>query len=289
MKLSVLNAVGGLCLLGVSCSSGQQPISTASASSTISINAVGLEESSGVAPSLNNPGWFYTHNDDDNPMQYWKFNLSGKVQGPYVLPDIVNRDVEDMAAAKIDGRSYLYFADIGDNQARYDSIRIYRILEPTATSGEQRKVDVFTIKYPNGAMNSEAFFVNPKNGDFWIIEKTSNKAARILWCSSPKPGNNIVREVGNVSVGSAIAATRLITGASVSQDGRFVILRTYVEAFEFEAGDDLLDWWEQTPKKIKLNVEGQGEAICYSRDGDQIITTSEGVPCQASMIQAKRE
>lgn len=284
-----LNAVGGLCLLGVSCSSEQQPNSTPPVSSTISINADNLEESSGVAPSLNNPGWFYSHNDDDNPMRYWKFNLDGKVLGPYVMPEIVNRDVEDMAAAKIDGKSYLYFADIGDNQARYDSVRIYRVLEPTATSGEQRKVDVFTIRYPNGAMNSEAFIVDPISGDFWIAEKTAKKEARVFRCSNPKPGNNKIEQVGTISVGSSILATRLITGASASQDGKRVIVRTYVDAYEFDASTGFQKWRMRKPSTIKLNVEGQGEAICFTLDGNQIITTSEGNPCQVSTISAKND
>jgi|CXWL01.1.fsa_nt_gi hypothetical protein len=292
MRFLVLNFAAGLCIVGASCS--KQTLATTSdlpepQASVVMLTAEGLEESSGVAPSLTETGWYYTHNDDDNPMRYWKFNLQGKVLGPYVLPNIVNRDVEDMSAARIDGKSFLYFADIGDNLARYESVRIYRVEEPTSTKGDQRKVDVFTLRYPSGPMNSEAFFVDPLKGSFWIIEKTTQKKARVLRCMNPMPGNNTMEEIGTVEVGSAIAATRLITSAAISTDTKRVVLRTYVNAFEFATASGLKNWWNQTPKTVTLNVEGQGEAICYSKDVTQIITTSEGKPCQVSFIAMKSD
>lgn len=244
-----------------------------------------LDESSGVAPSRRYPGWFYTHNDDGEALQFWRFDLAGKLQGPYTVPGVANRDVEDMASAQFEGESRLYFADIGDNSAHYPSVRVYRCAEPNA-QGSVGRVETFDIRYPDGPRNAEAFFVAPKSGDFWLIEKVSSRAAGIYRLRSPRPGASTWERVGELSLEGGFAAARLATGAALSPDGRYVAVRTYLTAYEFAAGPNLDHWWKQSPSRIPLNIEAQGEAIGYSLDGKTLVTTSEGTPCQVSTIQA---
>lgn len=247
-----------------------------------SLNVDGLEESSGIAASATSPGWFYTHNDDDNPMRYWKFRLTGGTLGPFTMPTMANRDVEDMASATFGGKYYLYFADIGDNAAKYDFVRVMRCEEPTAAKGEQRKVDEYRLHYPDKPKNAEAFFVQRDNEAFWIIEKNKDVAG-IYRCKSPKPGENRLERVGELRLPGMIAATKLVTGAAVSADGRYVIVRTYTTAYEYSAGSDFDRWFEEKPREVKIGVEAQGEAICYSMSGQELLTTSEGKPCIVSI------
>jgi len=80
--------------------------------------------------------------------------------------------------------------------------------------------------------------------------------------------------------------TKLITGGNVSADGKYVVLRTYLAAYEFPLANPL-GWWKATPKTIKTANEAQGEAIAYSRDGKELLTTSEFAPCLVSRIPLK--
>lgn len=271
----------------MSCQPGQQPRTYGPPSLACAIEVYGLKESSGVAASNQYPGWYYTHNDDDKPMRYWKFRLTGEVHGPYVMPGITNRDIEGMSSRRVDGINYLYFADIGDNQLQYDYVRVIRCVEPTAARGEQRRVDIYTLTYPDGPHNAEAFFVHPKTGDFWIIEKTQKGKAGVYVARNPEPGRGKLQRVGEVVIPVAMKMATLITGADVSPDGKFVILRTYFSAFEFPA-ENFDTWYKNQPLTVRLQPEVQGEAICYSADGERLITTSEGSPCPVSTVPLQR-
>lgn len=280
--------IASIAILGSGCTPRQKPRTYGPPLLSCSVEAYGLKESSGVAASNQFLGWYYTHNDDDKPMRYWKFRLTGEVHGPYVMPNITNRDIEDMASRRVDGINYLYFADIGDNQLQYDFVRVIRCVEPTAARGEQRRVDIYTFTYPDGPHNAEAFFVHPKTGDFWIIEKTQKGAAGVYRARNPRPGSGKLERVGEVSIPVAMKTATLITGGDVSPDGKFVVLRTYFAAFEFPA-EDFDNWFKNKPLNIKINLEVQGEAICYSSDGERLLTTSEGSPCPVSTIPLQRQ
>lgn len=92
-----------------------------------------LSESSGVAASKQNPGYLWTEEDSGNPAEIQLVNKQGDVAGRYTLAGVTNRDWEDIAVGPgpIPGTSYIYVAEIGDNQLRYPVKTIYRFPEPT--------------------------------------------------------------------------------------------------------------------------------------------------------------
>lgn len=244
----------------------------------------GLLESSGVAPSRLSEGWYFTHNDDEpGGHRFWKFDLKGNVIGPIQLRGTPNRDIEDMASAEIGGKPYLFFADIGDNMSVHKSIRISRCSEPK--DGERSVVAdaVYELTYEDGPRNAESFFVGPA-GDFWVIQKVASKPAGVYRLANPKPGQRVLSRVGEIKIGGAIEGSRLATGAAVSPDGKYVIVRTYMGAYEFAVSGDFSSWWKSKPTQVPTNLDAQGEAITYALDGKSLITTSEGVPCQVSLI-----
>jgi len=242
-----------------------------------------VDESSGVARSYEHAGSYYTHNDSGDTARFWRFDLKGAVQGPYKVEGGAV-DWEDMASAKLGGKSYLYFADFGDNAEKRASVQIYRVEEPKgAPSSAPLKAEVFELTYPDGPHNAEAFLVNPLTGEFNIVTKTTKETSLIFVLKSPKPGPARLTKAGEWKSGEAAEPARLVTGGDFSADGRYVVIRTYIAAYEFElpfSGE----WWKTEAVKIKLAAELQGEAIAYSLEGDRLVTTSEFSPCPVSTV-----
>lgn len=240
-----------------------------------------INESSGVARSNAFPGWYYTHNDSGDTARFWKFDLTGKIVGPYTILGAKAFDWEDMASARVGGNNYLYFGDIGDNLAQRKSIQIYRVEEPSGPAGSISKVDILELQYPDGARNAEALLVESSER-ITIVTKTSKNPAKIYYVDLPKSTEvNKLSEAGSLSVGTAMDATRQITGGDVSADGKYLVLRTYTAAYEYQ---NATSWWKVKPKEIRTAAELQGEAIAYSLDGKDIVTTSEFAPCLVSKI-----
>jgi hypothetical protein len=247
-----------------------------------------IRESSGIAASPTAKDVFYTHNDSGDTARFFRFTAKGEVTGAFQVSGAAARDWEDMAAAKIDGRPWLYLGDIGDNAASREEIVVYRVAEPTAEASvaiDQK----YTLKYPDGAHNAECLMVHPKTGDLYIVTKVSSKPAQVFWLPKPeRSGEYGLNQIGTVKIEVPMSQARLITGGAISPDGKFVVVRTYLQAYEFSAPARFSDWPKTTPRPIQTNAEIQGEAITYSQDGKTLVTTSEGSPCPVSTVPIGR-
>lgn len=249
-----------------------------------------VNESSGVASSGLEAGVFFTHNDSGDSARFFRFNRDGKVDGEYLLPGVKAIDWEDMAQATIDGRSYLYFGDFGDNSERRTNVSVYRVAEPT--EGGKKEIasfDSYTLTYPDGPHNCEAMFVVP-SGDIWVVTKNAGGISRVFVASSPtKSGDYKFRSVAELLVDTGGYGGKNVTGADVSRDGKHVVLRTYSAALEFDVPAKFSDWIKSKPRPIRLALEMQGEAIAYSKDGRSLVTTSEFAPCPVSVVSLKQD
>lgn len=260
--------------------SGSKPRSFGTAATLARLDDARIKESSGVAPSQREQGVFYTHNDSGNKPYLFKFNANGKTLRTFEVEGAQQYDWEDMASATLDGKPYLFIGDVGDNTGRRKSVRVYRVPEP---SGKAAVVDqTYTLEYPDGAQNCETLLLDPKTGDITLVTKTSEAGSSIYFLKRPKStGTFKLQKVGTVAVGGSFRQARLITGGAYSQDGEYVVLRTYLGAYEFKSGPK---WFQNKPTKVNTNIEAQGEAITYTLRGNAFITTSEGSPCQISRI-----
>lgn len=232
-----------------------------------------VNESSGLAASSTYKNRFYTHNDSGGKAEVYVFDKAGTILGAIKLKDASNFDWEDM---DIRG-THLFVADIGDNQARRKTVVVYRFTEP---SNPEATVDTtkFELRYPDRPQNAEGFFVD-KSGGFSIISKTS-EPARVYYCQDPQPGLvNSLRLIGTLP-----PELKTVTAAACSADGKHVIVRSYAQAFEFAAPKDFLGWISETPQRVGLAVELQGEAIAYFPDANSLITSSEFNPCPISIM-----
>lgn len=244
-----------------------------------------IDESSGVAVSRIEQGVFYTHNDSGDKPRFFRFNRDGEVEGTYELQGTTARDWEDMASAVVGGQSYLYLGDIGDNGRVRDEIVIHRVKEPTS-KGVRAIADyeTYTLKYPDKAHDCEALFVTT-TGDIYLVTKAREGVTGVYTLKAPKgSGQYTLKHVRNIPVETAGLGGLLVTAGDVSPDGKRVVVRTYRAALEYEVPDNFEDWTKDEPDEIRLPIEIQGEAICYSKDGKYLITTSERAPCPVSIL-----
>lgn len=280
-----------LVLLGNSCSPEPQaepplPREFGEPKLEVQLKDPAINESSGLARSHRFPGTYYTHNDSGDTALFWRFDLKGKVWGPYTVKGAEAVDWEDMASAHRDGKGYLYFGDIGDNAEKRESIQVYRVQEPDAQTKEAVGEKV-VLKYPDGPHNAEALIVNPADGALWVVTKSSNGPSKVFRFSVDSAAGPVTgTEMGSIELGTALEASRLVTGGDLSEDGRYLVLRTYVEAHEFRF-DGFPDWWARKPRRIATAPEIQGEAIAYSLDGKSLLTTSEFSPCPVSSMSIR--
>lgn len=250
----------------------------------IKLSDLAIDESSGVARSAAFPGKYYTHNDSGDSARFWRFGLDGRCEGPFEVVGAQAVDWEDSAGAAIGNAKYLYFADIGDNQERRASVVVYRLPEPGAQPGSVGKFDRFELTYPDGPHNAETFLVHPKRGEMQIVTKADSGECRVYGTGPmPAPGKMRLTFLGSFTMASPLPPGRQSTGGDVSPDGRFVVVRSYLEAYEFPCVDPQ-NWFKAKPVKVKTALEPQGEAIGYSLDGKMLVTTSEHAPCQVATI-----
>ncbi|MBL8060058.1 MAG: hypothetical protein JNK63_04995 [Chthonomonas sp.] len=248
-----------------------------------------INESSGIAPSRRYPGEYYTHNDSGDSARFFRVGPSGDIRGTYSLKGVQARDWEDMASAQIDGKNYLYFGDIGDNNSQYSSVFIYRVEEPTGAGNQEiANFQKYEVTYPGGARNAETLMVDPKTGDIWIVEKKTGSGSIYRLRKPGKSGKYKFERRGSISFPDGLAPMRVITGGAVAPDGKHLVMRTYAFAYEFPIpGKGMESFLETTCSRIQTPPQVQGEAITYALDSNRLVTTSEGTPCAVWGITAQ--
>ena len=249
-----------------------------------------VSESSGLAASRLTPGAYWTNNDSgDGPFVY-AFDTRGDSLGVFRVAGAQARDWEDMATrpGPERGKSYLYLGDIGDNNEARAEIVVYRVPEPALTDtrkltkahpGTTEPAEAIRLRYPDGAHDAEALLVHPVSGHIYIVTKVVIANPTVYEAAPPFTANNPVTmtRLGVVNVPSLFGG--VITGGSISPDGRRVALCDYFQGYELTlpAGStNFNDIWKQKMVGFDLGKRKQGEAIAYRLDGKALLATSEG-------------
>jgi hypothetical protein len=97
----------------------------------------------------------------------------------------------------------------------------------------------------------------------------------------------VMKRVAELRVPSIFGG--VITGGSVSPDGRRVALCDYFQGYEITlptASKNFDDIWKQTLTRFDLGKRKQGESITYRLDGNALLATSEGK--QPDLFQVER-
>ena len=186
-------------------------------------------------------------------------------------------DLEDLGQS-VDG--LLWLADTGGNREPRSSVAVLRF------NPESGRVERYVLDYPDGPHDAEALLVTP-NAQVYVVTKDEAGTSGVYTAPSPLDpvaGNGLQR-VAQLDVRSIEARSRgngstLVTGGAMSYDGTRFVLRTYLDAFEWQApdGDVAAAIATGTPRVLPLPVSQQGEAVTYDEGGQRLLLSGEQLP-----------
>lgn len=226
-----------------------------------------IAEASGIADSKAAAGYLWVEEDSGNPAQLYLLKHDGTVQKKVYLSGITNRDWEDMAVSGSD----IYIGEIGDNNAAYSDYAFYKFPEPALSVDTVRSIETLRFKYPDGAHDAEAFFVEPSTKNIYIITKRDS-ASRIYKLTSP---------LSTSSINTAALVGQLpyngVVSAALSADEKEIIVKTYLALYHYtvSAGEKKEAALQKAYSTLPYVIEPQGEAVCFSAANDGYYTLSE--------------
>ena len=250
-----------------------------------------ITESSGLVASRATPGAYWTHNDSGDGPFIYAFNVRGASLGVFRVTGAQANDWEDISIGPGPerGKPYLYIGDIGDNNARRSEIVVYRVAEPTlsaetakltkARPGKPESADAIRLRYPDGKFDAESLIVHPVSGNIYIVTKVALLNPVVYEAQVPSNPDKVItmKRIGEVRVPSIFGG--VLTGGSISPDGRRVAFCDYFQGYELvlpAKSSDFNDIWKQRMTGFDLGKRKQGEAIAYRFDGRALLATSEG-------------
>ncbi|HEY6803982.1 MAG TPA: hypothetical protein VI306_10420 [Pyrinomonadaceae bacterium] len=264
------------------------------------IKSPAVSESSGLVASRTAPGLYWTHNDSGDGPFIYAIGSKGESFGIWRVTDANAVDWEDISSgpgpdAK---KSYLYIGDIGDNDSSRTEVVIYRVVEPTPTAADSQvaksnariteAAEAIRLRYPDGKHDAETLLINPKTGDIYIISKIALDNPTVYEAKAPFVANKTttMKSLGQLKIPSLFGG--VLTGGSVSPDGRRVALVDYFQGYEIvlpKGSNNFDDIWKERLVPFDFAKRKQGESITYRLDGRALLGTSEGKGSQIVQVE----
>ncbi|MDQ3757505.1 MAG: hypothetical protein M3394_06630 [Actinomycetota bacterium] len=237
-----------------------------------------IDESSGVSASSRTDDYFFTHNDSGDSARFFAVDRTGATLAVFDVDGARAVDWEDMARGRSEGDDpALFFADIGDNFARRETVTVYEVPEPRPADGDA-EVDVLRqheLRYADGPHDAETLLVHPRDRRMFVVTKERNGVAGLY-----RADGGVLHREGDIRLDALVrrpgAYAKAVTSGEIRGDGRKVVLRTPFEAFEWTIENDVAAAFAGQPLRIPLPFAEQGEAIAYSRYGGSLLLTTEG-------------
>lgn len=225
-----------------------------------------IDEGSGIADSKVNPGNIWVEEDSGNPPEIILVKHDGTLIRKVFIKNATNRDWEDMALYN----DSIYVAEIGDNDALYDTYSFYIFPEPSSSVDTVSSFRKISFKYPDGSHDAEAFLMDRSTGNIFIITKRDSPS-RIYKLKYPFADSaNTLEYAGKLNYNE-------VTSAAISSDDKEVMVKTYTEIKYYTRNprQDIITCLSQTPIQLPYTLEPQGEAVCFSPDSSGFYTLSE--------------
>jgi hypothetical protein len=232
-----------------------------------------LEEVSGLVVSRRYPNRLYVHTDSGGEAAVYVLDTLGNELGKLALSGLNNRDWEDIAVGPgPNGSSYIYVAEIGDNEAKHEETSLYRFAEPELLQAiPSDAIDQVKLQFPGGPKDAETFLVDPVSGDLFLVSKrdTKNTLYRVPADGFEK-GKAVLEKLHSFDFTSSV-------GGDVSRDGSQVLIKTYLAVFYWKRTEkqSLVEALQAAPIRLPYVPEPQGEAIGFNFKGNAYFTLSE--------------
>jgi hypothetical protein len=218
-----------------------------------------IDESSGLAVSVHHPHTLWTVNDSGDSARVFAVDTrTGATVGVHTF-DATVRDVEALA---ITPQGRMLVADIGDNGARRDVVRVFWFAEPALGKTSGPRGASWELAYPDGPHNAEALAVDPRSGRVVVVTKDRVGGIYALPKEPSRTGLNRLTKVAS--------APATVTDAVFLPDGSALAVRTYTSLH-------LLDPDTFAPlTSTLLPLQPQGETLAVAPGGTGLLVGSEG-------------
>jgi hypothetical protein len=248
-----------------------------------------LVELSGLVASRSQPGIFYAHNDSGDSARFFAVSQTGQVLQTFVLDGATATDWEDIALGPCPTGTCLYIGDIGDNLRVRTNYAVYRVPEPTVTSGTTNVTwERLRFEYPGAVKhNCESLLMQPKTGVLYLVTKEDTAVSEVYRFPPPSPDFPVTLDyVAALTIPGA--TDRPLTAADVNPCGTAVLMRMYNRLVEYRlpAGETNFERiFSVPPVNVPFANEAQGEAVAYSFDGMSYFTASEKLVDTPSLFE----
>ena len=242
------------------------------------LNNKKLDEISGIAASINNPGYLWAHNDSKNRAEVYLIDKKLNIAMTCKLRGVENRDWEDITVGPGPeaGKNYVYVGEIGDNDEKYKLKMIYRFEEPILSSGETIDItdfDTITFRLPK-KKDTETLMIDPLTRDLYIVSKRE-EPVHVYELPYPYSTSDTILATEVLS----LPMTQIVAG-TISADGKKVLLKNYKTIYYWSnpSGKPLKELLKERAQDIPHEEEPQGESITWAPDGSGFYTLSEQDP-----------
>lgn len=251
-----------------------------------------ITEASGLVASWLNDGVWWITNDSGDSARIFAVDVDGGLLATVALDGAVARDWEALAIGPpMAGLNpTLYVGDTGDNAMMSNpargrsSLRVNRLTEPVidrdvAPQRLRARVEVLTLRFPDGPHDVEAMLVDPVAGDLVFVTKdwtlTGVSGVYRAPAGLDDGSTTVLERVGEVR----LPPSTLVTDVDVTRDGSLVALRSYtgVDLYRRPSGAPVWAAFSTTPCAGPSPGELQGESIGFAPDGGWYMTVSEGM------------
>lgn len=258
-----------------------------------------LDEISGMGKSTINPDVLWVHNDSGDDPRLFAVGPDGKTLGILNITNAKARDWEDMTTFRIEEKSFILIADVGDNGSVRNDVIIYILEEPdpagfaSSPTMDAEACAVLPFRYEDGPRDCEGVAVDTENRQILLISKrTEPPVLYTLPLTSsyddddpPFVAKRIAPIEGIVPPTPAERAIpgRLgqfrsqVTGFDISPNNRVAAVLTYGNLYIYHReGDER--WTEaltRQPERVPIKSLPQSESVCFDGDADTILLTTE--------------
>ena len=255
-----------------------------------------IREASGLAPSRRQDKLLWIINDNGAKETVHALDFRGRRLGEFDLKKSKNKDWEDLASFRLDGRPMLMIADIGDNDARRKHRTLYFVEEPAPeVDGKAQREWEVDFSYPGGPRDAEAAAVDIENGQALILSKR-DIPARLFAVPLFNEGGPEEHDTPVVAellgpITSLDAPSRQDieyapktkdwywqpVGMDVSADSHAAVILTYAAVYYYrrEAGQGWFEALNSVPVRVGLGNFENAEAISFADDNTTVFVTGE--------------
>lgn len=237
-----------------------------------------LEEISGIAMSVANPGHFWVHNDSGNPAVVYLIDENLKIRLTCRLEGVKNRDWEDIAIGPgpDPDKRYVYVGDIGDNNAKHREKMIYRFAEPALAGSNVSEIvissfDTIVFRLEDGSKDTETLMIHPQTQNIYVVSKRE-EPVHVYELKYPFADDTLT------ALKVATLPLTQIVGGDISHDGQEVLMKNYNDIYYWNLkGKSFSEGLTMDPGILEYTEEPQGEAIAFNLDSSGFYTLSEKI------------